>query len=189
MYKEIFPTALTLPRKSESAGGVLFCFFVGWGGGGGLVQCCSKFLRYLWVVCQGVQHLSRVQFTDFTDNLLTNHGQIYWHTVPQIRITGAKKSTFCPILRELEEARRRRKFLDILYLDVPEEQKSLRYNIPFFPDIFLTFHQKGHFYWHFPDIFPPSGHFTDIYWFYWLYWRAGHPVCKCGCEPDRERVR
>ena len=26
---------------------------------------------------QGVQHLSRVQFTDFTDNLLTNQGQIY----------------------------------------------------------------------------------------------------------------
>ena len=116
------------------------------------------------ILLQGVQHLSRVQFTDFTDKLLTNYGQIYWHTVPQNWITEAEISSFCPILREVEEARRRRKFLEIMYPNVPGEQNRYRTISLIFPDIFLTFQQKSHFNWHFPDIFPPSDHFTDFYW-------------------------
>ena len=50
------------------------------------------------------------------------------------------------------------------------------WDIPLFTDNLLTFHQNYCFYWHFTDIFPHSGHFTDIYWLYWLYWRAGHPA-------------
>ena len=37
---------------------------------------------------QGVHHLSKVQFTDITDKLLTNYGQIYRHKVPQNRVNG-----------------------------------------------------------------------------------------------------
>ena len=116
-------------------------------------------LLNLWKPYQGVQHLSRVQFTDFTDNLLTNQGQIYWHTDPQNRISGPELSIFRPILRELEKA--------CIWMCLRNENH--------FGTILLTFHQKSHFYWHFPDIFPPFGHFTDIYWLYWLYWHAGHP--------------
>ena len=42
-----------------------------------ILKVLMRIILPFFIIDQGVHHLSKVQFTDITDKLLTNYGQIY----------------------------------------------------------------------------------------------------------------